>query len=312
MQPRVKDILTERGNVAVDIRTNTLIVRDLPENMQRVRSLVASLDLQTPQVLIEARIVEANIRQAREVGVQWGGQSLLSQSTGNPTGLQFPNNVAVTGAVPTGPANGVSAVPNYAVSLPVGADNGAGGAIGLVFGTAGSAATLNLRLSALESSGVIKTLSAPRVTTLDNQQARIAQGLSIPFSQVSAAGANTVFIDAILQLAVTPHVTRDGSILMNINASNNGPDQANSGSNGQPAISRKEANTNVLVKDGDTTVLGGIYVRRASSTTNGLPLLSRIPVIGFFFRNYRELESKDELLIFISPRILNRQLAQTL
>ncbi len=307
MSQRVKEILSERGNVAVDARTNTLIVRDLPENMQRVRSLVASLDLQTPQVLIEARIVEANIRQQREIGIQWGGQAVMSQATGNPTGLQFPNNLAATGGIQGGNQAGVSTSPNYAVSLPVGAGDGAGGAIGLVFGSAGSAATLNLRLSALESQGSVKTLSAPRITTLDNRLARISQGTSIPFSQVSAAGANTVFVDAILQLSVTPHVTQDGSILMNINASNNQPDQANAGSNGQPAISRKEAQTNVLVKDGDTTVIGGIYVRRGSSSTSGLPLLSKIPIIGFFFRNYRELDSKDELLIFISPRILNRQ-----
>lgn len=307
MSQRVKEILSERGNVAVDARTNTLIVRDLPENMQRVRSLVASLDLQTPQVLIEARIVEANIRQQREIGIQWGGQAVMSQATGNPTGLQFPNNLAATGGITGGNQSGVSTSPNYAVSLPVGAGDGAGGAIGLVFGSAGSAATLNLRLSALESQGSVKTLSAPRITTLDNRLARISQGTSIPFSQVSAAGANTVFVDAILQLSVTPHVTQDGSILMNINASNNQPDQANAGSNGQPAISRKEAQTNVLVKDGDTTVIGGIYVRRGSSSTSGLPLLSKIPIIGFFFRNFRELDSKDELLIFISPRILNRQ-----
>ncbi|MBL8920917.1 MAG: type IV pilus secretin PilQ [Myxococcaceae bacterium] len=307
MALRVKEVLSERGKVTVDIRTNTLIVNDLPENMQKVRAMVASLDLQTPQVLIEARIVEANIRQQREIGIQWGGQSVLSQATGNPTGLQFPNNVAVTGGVVGGNNQGVSLLPNYAVSLPVGAQDGAGGAVGLVFGSAGNAATLNLRLSALESQGSVKTLSAPRITTLDNQQARISQGTSIPFSQVSAAGANTVFVDAILQLSVTPHITQDGSILMRVQASNNQPDPANAGANGQPAISRKEALTNVLVKDGDTTVIGGIYVRRGSSSTNGLPLLSKIPVIGFFFRNYRELESKDELLIFISPRILNRQ-----
>jgi type IV pilus assembly protein PilQ len=307
MASRVKEILSERGNVAVDQRTNTLIVRDLPENMGRVRSLVASLDLQTPQVLIEARIIEVATRRSREIGIQWGGQAVMSQATGNPTGLAFPNNAAVTGGIPLGNPTGVSPVPNYAVSLPVGAQDGNGGAIGLVFGSAGSAATLNLRLSALESQGSLRTLSAPRVTTLNNQQARIAQGTSIPFSQVSAAGANTVFIDSVLQLNVTPHITADGSVLMAIQASNNQPDPANSGANGQPAISRKEAQTNVLVPDGDTTVIGGIYVIRGSTNSNGLPLLSKIPIIGFFFRNNRELEAKDELLFFITPRILNRQ-----
>jgi type IV pilus assembly protein PilQ len=145
------------------------------------------------------------------------------------------------------------------------------------------------------------------VTTLDNESARISQGVSIPFSQVSAAGANTQFVEARLSLEVTPHITQDGSVLMKIRAENSQPDPANSGSNGQPGIARKEASTNVLVKDGDTTVIGGIYVRTGSSNQNGVPILSKIPVIGFFFRNYRELETKNELLIFITPRILNRQ-----
>ncbi|GMU63429.1 MAG: hypothetical protein AMXMBFR34_51920 [Myxococcaceae bacterium] len=306
MSTRVKEVLTERGNVAVDERTNTLIVRDLPENMGKVRSLVTSLDLQTPQVLIESRIVEASTRYAREIGIQWGGQGLMSAATGNPTGLVFPNSLAVTGGVVSTATAGTGAPANYAVSLPVGAGEGQGGIIGMAFGSAGGAVQLNLRLSALESQGAIKTISAPRITTLDNASARISQGVSIPFSQVSAAGANTQFVEARLSLDVTPHITQDGSVLMDIRAQNNQPDPSNTGSNGQPGIARKEASTNVLVKDGETTVIGGIYVRSGSTNQNGLPILSKIPVLGFFFRNYRELETKNELLIFITPRILNR------
>jgi type IV pilus assembly protein PilQ len=208
------------------------------------------------------------------------------------------------GIVGQGPGNPNPA--NYAVSLPVGAGPGSGGAVGLAFGSAGGAVQLNLRLSALEAQGTVKTISAPKVTTLDNSVARIAQGVSIPFSQVSAAGANTQFVEAQLSLEVTPHITRDGSILMKLMAQNNQPDPANTGANGQPGISRKEATTQVLVKDGETTVIGGIYVRNGSTNEAGLPILSRIPVIGFFFRNHRELEIKNELLIFITPRILNR------
>jgi type IV pilus assembly protein PilQ len=306
MSTKVKDVLTERGTVTVDARTNTLIVRDLPENMGKVRSMVASLDLQTPQVLIEGRIVEASTRFAREIGIQWGGQAAMSPGTGNPTGLLFPNSVAVTGGIPTGNATGVSAPANYAVSLPVGAGDGSGGALGMVFGSVGGAAVLNLRLSALEANGSVKTISAPKVTTMDNAAANISQGVSIPFQSVSAAGANTAFIEARLSLQVTPHITQDGSVLMNIHAQNNQPDPANAGANGQPGIARKEATTTVLVKDGETTVIGGIYVRTGSSNQAGLPILSKIPVIGFFFRNYRESETKNELLIFITPRILNR------
>lgn len=305
MSTKVKDVLTDRGNVSIDARTNTLIVRDLPENMGRVRSMVASLDLQTPQVMIEGRIVEASTRFAREIGIQWGGQAAMSPGTGNPTGLLFPNSVAVTGGV-TGNTAGVSAPANYAVSLPVGAGDGSGGALGMVFGSVGGAAILNLRLSALEANGSVKTISAPKVTTMDNASAHISQGVSIPFASVSAAGANTAFVEARLSLQVTPHITQDGSVMMQIAAQNNQPDPANAGANGQPGIARKEATTNVLVKDGETTVIGGIYVRSGSSNQSGLPILSKIPVIGFFFRNYRESESKNELLIFITPRILNR------
>lgn len=306
MASRVKEILSPRGNVTVDQRTNTLIVRDLPENMGKVRSLVSSLDLQTPQVLIESRIVEASTSFRREVGIQWGGQGLMSAVNGNPTGLVFPSSVAVTGAAVEGGSPGNPTVSNYAVSLPVGAGQGSGGALGMAFGSAGGAVALNLRLTALEAQGAVKTISAPKVTTLDNATARISQGVSIPFSQVSAAGANTQFFEARLSLEVTPHITQDASVLMNIRAENNQPDPAVRGSNGQPGIARKEAQTNVLVKDGETTVIGGIYVRGGSNSQAGLPILSKIPVLGFFFRNSTELETKNELLIFVTPRILNR------
>lgn len=306
LSARVKDILSERGNVAVDTRTNTMIVRDIASNMSKVRSMVATLDTQTPQVLIESRIVESNTRLAREVGIQWGGNAQFAPSTGNGTGIAFPNQVRVAGASGNQGADGTSPTPNYAVNLPVGIGFGSGGGLGFVFGSAGGALQLNLRLSALESQGAVKTISAPKVTTLDNSTARISQGISIPFSQVSAGGTNTSFVEARLSLEVTPHITADGSVLMTIKAENNQPDPSNSGSNGQPAIQKKEAATQVLVKDADTTVIGGIYVRASSTNSSGVPILSKIPILGFFFKNYRELETRTELLIFITPRILNR------
>jgi type IV pilus assembly protein PilQ len=130
---------------------------------------------------------------------------------------------------------------------------------------------------------------------------------------VSAAGVNTTFVEARLSLEVTPHITQDGSVLMAIRAENNQPDPSTTGANGQPAIQRKEANTQVMVKDGDTTVIGGIYTRKTSSSNSSVPFFGKIPVLGFFFRNSRESDSRQELLIFITPRILNRQtIAQTL
>ncbi|MFL5351124.1 type IV pilus secretin PilQ [Archangium sp.] len=313
MAARVKDVLSERGNVTVDTRTNVLIVKDVRANIEKARALVRNLDTQTPQVLIESRIVEANTSFSRELGVQWGGRASASPATGNATGLIFPNSVVVGGGIEGGAAGVSDTAPNFAVSLPAGVGLGSGGALGFSFGSAGGALAINLRLSAAETEGVVKTISAPKVTTLDNNTARISQGVSIPFSQVSASGANTTFVEARLSLEVTPHITQDGSILMTINAQNNQPDPANTGANGQPAIQRKEANTQVLVKDGDTTVIGGIYVRRGSTSTAAVPYLSKIPVLGLLFKNHRERDDRQELLIFITPRILNRQtIAQSL
>ncbi len=307
MADRVKDVLTPRGSVTVDTRTNVMIVKDVASNINRARSLVQNLDTQTPQVLIESRIVEANTNFTREIGVQWGALAEASQAMGNPTGLIFPNNVSVGGGSQQTNSQGTADLPHWAVNLPAGVGQGSGGALGFHFGSAGGALQLNLRLSALENQGHVKTISAPKVATLDNNTARISQGISIPYTTTSQNGANTVFAEARLALEVTPHITQDGSILMAIKAENNQPDPSQLSVNGQPAIQRKEANTQVLVKDGDTTVIGGIYVRRGATSTAGIPLLSKIPLLGYLFRNESESDERQELLIFITPRILNRQ-----
>ncbi|HVP62550.1 MAG TPA: type IV pilus secretin PilQ [Myxococcaceae bacterium] len=312
MAARVKDVLSERGTVAVDARTNTLVVRDIGSNIGKARGLVEKLDSITPQVLIESRIVEANTTFSRSIGVQWGGFGQAAPSSGNATGLSFPNTVRVTGGsdLGTASATGISSAPNFAVNLPAAVGAGAGGALGFTFGSANGALNLNLRLSAAESNGTVKTISAPKVTTLQNQKATISQGVSIPFSQVSAQGVNTTFVEARLQLDVTPHITSDGSVLMAIRATNNQPDPANTGANGQPAIQKKEAETQVLVKDGDTTVIGGIYVRRGSTTEAGVPWLMKIPILGFFFKTNTVSENRQELLIFITPRIVTQTVAR--
>jgi type IV pilus assembly protein PilQ len=222
----------------------------------------------------------------------------------------FPSIVQAAGAAddssaPLGGLNGVT-TPNFAVNMPapIGINNGAG--IGFVLGSAGGAANLNLRLSAAENSGTIKTISSPRSVTLDNVESTIGQGVSIPFSQTSAAGVNTTFIEARLELRVTPHVTQEGSIQMKVQVTNNQPNPQLTGANGQPSISRREARTEVLVKDGDTTVIGGIYTRRNSESWNEVPLLSRIPILGWLFKKKAVTDDRTELLIFITPRIVNR------
>ena len=310
MQDRVKDLLSKRGSVTVDKRTNVLIVKDIADSLARVEGLVRSLDLQTPEVLIEARIVEASSTFSRELGIQWGGQVSFSPATGNPTGLIFPSTAVVSGGSSLNIQNpGLNAFPNFAVDLPAAVGTGNGAGVGLMFGSAGGAAQLNLRISALENSGQAKTISAPKVTTLDNTAATISQGVAIPFSQFSAGGVNTTFIEAKLELRVLPHVTQDGSVALKIDATNNQPNPGFTGANGQPSISKKEAHTQVMVKDGDTTVIGGIYTRSTSQNENGVPVLSKIPVLGWFFRHRADTDTRTELLVFVTPHIVNRSQA---
>jgi len=308
VQAKVKDLLTKRGSITVDARTNTLIVRDIQEVLGRAESLVRTLDTQTPQVLISARIVEASSNFSRDIGIQWGGNLSATSGLGNSTGLAFPAEAQARGAVPGafGGGFGVPAQPNWAVSFPAAVAENQGGGIGFTFGSAGSAAMLNMRLTALETEGILKTVSAPKVTTLDNKEAIIGQGISIPFSQVSAAGVNTVFVEAKLELRVTPHVTSDGSVLLKIKATNNQPNDTLTGANGQPSITKREAETEVLVKDGDTTVIGGIYTRKTAENRAQVPFFGDIPILGWLFKSRSVVDDRTELLIFISPNIVNR------
>lgn len=308
IQPQVTGLLSPRGNVTVDERTNTLIIKDIAENLTAIRALVGNLDAEVPQVLIEARIVETNDTFVQQFGIQWGGDLTFSQANGNPTGLIFPNVLGIAGGATDGqtPTAGTDSSPNFAVNLPAPAGTGTGGALGLTLGSIGGALNINLRLSALEAAGHAKIVSSPKILTLDNTPATISQGTSIPISVVSAAGVQTVFVDATLELAVTPHVTPDGNVQLSIEASKNEPDFQNTGSRGDPTIIRKQAQTELLIRDGDTTVIGGIYTRNSGSAYSAVPFFHKIPILGYFFRTTTESDRRTELLIFITPKIVNR------
>ncbi len=308
IQDQIKDVLSDRGGVSIDARTNVLIVKDVLENLIKAEGLVRTLDTETPQVLIEARVVEANTTYLRDVGIQWGGNLNFGAASGNPTGLPFPSDIAVAGGSDDNETiyEGTSDPGRFAINLPAAVGSGAGGALGFIFGSAGGAAQLNLRLSALENKGAVKIISAPKITTLDNAEAKIGQGVSIPISVTSAAGVNTMFVEAKLELVVTPHITQEGSVLLKIKVTKNQPDFSRTGAKGDPTILKKEAETQVLVRDGDTTVIGGIYTRNTSKTFSGVPVLSHIPVLGWFFRKRTVNDERTELLIFITPRIVNR------
>jgi type IV pilus assembly protein PilQ len=321
MVDQVKGLLSKRGTIQVDKRTNTLIVKDILENVQMAINLIKKLDTPTPQVLIEARIVEATTRFTKEVGVQWGGGYAMSSVYGNPTGLFFPNSIGVAGGqYPTGGAvaagsssttgggsvENTPTVPNFAVNLPAAVGQGSGGAVSFLFGSLNNAAVLDLRLSALEATGEGRIISSPRVTTIDNKQAVIKQGISIPYETVSQQGTQTQFIDATLSLTVTPHITADRSIIMKIKAEKNAPDTTIRSAGGTPSISKKEANTEVLVKDGETAVIGGIMQLNKSESVAGVPWFMKIPIIGWFFKKKSNVEENTELIVFITPRIVTQ------
>ncbi len=310
--PRVQDVMSPRGKVSFDARTNTLIVSDVGSNIALAEDLVRNLDTQTPQIQIEARIVESTTNFTRDIGIQWGGSGIASSATGNPTGIVFPSTVGVAGGAVdqttnvNGLLNGQAASPNYVVNMPAAVGTGAGGALGVTLGSVAGNVNINLRLSALENTGNVRIVSAPKIMALDNIEASIEQGTSIPISVVSAAGTNTVFVDAKLNLTVKPHVTNEGSVIMSVSITRNEPDFVNTGARGDPTILKKQAHTQMLVRDGDTAVIGGIYTRNTGLQFTKVPWLADIPVLGWLFKNRKENDDRTELLIFLTPRIVNR------
>lgn len=314
LQVRARDLLSGRGSIAVDERTNVMIVRDVSGNLDQIEELTRSLDTQTPQVLIEARIVEATSRYLHEVGVQWGGDASFSAATGNPTGLAFPGNIGLAGGASDTqtPTAGLSPFqasvqnPNFAVNLPAKVGAGAGGALGLTLGSVDGNFNLALRLSAAETNGMLRILSSPRVLTLDNTEARISQGTLIPFSQVSAQGVQTTFQEAKLQLLVRPHVTADGSVSMRVKINRDEPDFNQTSARGDPTILKREAETELLVMDGHTAVIGGIFTRNTGRNVNQVPFLGDIPLLGLLFQHRSSSDTRGELVIFLTPRIVNR------
>jgi type IV pilus assembly protein PilQ len=312
LTPQVKELLSARGKVTFDARTNVIIVEDIRDNLDQAERLVRTLDTQTPQVLIEARMVEGTTSFTRALGIQWGGGLFFSQRGGNPTGLVFPNNVGLVGGADDAAGLNGAATPgvffpsNFAVNLP--AQNVNSG-VGLNLGSVGNFGFVNARLTAAEASGQAKIISAPRITTLNNTRARITQGTDITVPIVTQNQLTVQTVKAALELDVTPHVTADGSILMAIKLTNNVPDFSQQVGQGVPPVSTKEAETEMLVQDGDTAVIGGIYTRNTAENYAQTPFLGSIPILGWLFKNSTESDTRSEMLVFITPRIVNRRIA---
>jgi type IV pilus secretin PilQ/predicted competence protein len=301
----IKKSLSPRGETVTDTRTNTLIVKDIARNVDEIVSLIKLLDKPIPQIMIEARIVQANTNFSRQIGVQWGGNFSADAAHGNPTGLVFPNSITATGSSVMGPTP--SGNGNFLVNMPAAVGQGSGGAIGLSFGSISKALNLDLVLSALESTGEGKVISSPRVSALDNKEAKIEQGVSIPFSTTSASGTQIQFIDAKLSLVVTPHATPDNKIFLKIQATKNAPDTSLLGATGQPSIQKAEATTEILLSNGETAVIGGIMITEKNVSYTKVPFFGDLPLIGWLFKNKTNNDTKQELLIFVTPRIVKQE-----
>ena len=296
--------LSPRGLMQISQGTNALVVRDTETKMAVLKQLIEGLDLEVPQVQIEARIVQADTVYARGLGVQWG---VVNTDIGTNTFSSVGN---LTGAFAPAAGTGSTVIPrDFLVNLPAqvaGLPSVPG--IGYTFGKLAPGFGLDLRLSAGELLGLAKVIAAPKITTLDKREAKISQGESIPFQTTSLQGTQTTFVDANLELNVTPQITsRDPKeigkqIMMRVRATRNAVG-ARSNPAG-PSIDRREANTQVIVRDGETMVIGGVFIDTQNNNVQGVPYLSRIPVLGWLFKNKSESVSKQELLIFLTPSIV--------
>lgn len=308
LEPLIKYAsLSTRGEIRVDERTNTLIVRDLPDRLAAAQALITTLDRAEPQVEIEARIVQTNRDAARELGVQWGVNGRVAPELGNTTGLAFPNNGSLSGRVgnqaPNDPRATALETKGTAINMPVATPSSA---IGLSMGAINGALGLDLALSALERNGKGRILSTPRVTTQNNHEAEMTQGIQIPIQTVANNTVTVQFKDAALKLKVTPQITAANTVIMQIELENATPDFTRS-INNIPPIDTQRALTRVQVADGATTVIGGIVVSRDQSSTEKTPGLNRIPLLGWLFKHDSMQNESRELLIFITPRILRSQ-----
>ena len=279
-------ILSPKGKVIVDQRTNTVILRDIPERVEAIDKLLTTLDAETPQVMIEARIVEVSRDLVNEMGIKWGFKAKADPALGTGTNLQFPNRASV----------------DYELNLP---KNASANALTLSFGNVLDSFTLDLTLDALETDGYAKRLSAPKIAAQNNETAEIEQGVRFPVSKSTATEIQTQFVSASLRLRVTPQITAEGTIVLDLEVANDSPDFVNtSGIDKLPSINTQRATTKLLIPDGGTTVIGGIFTVNEGRTVSGVPFFSKLPGLGWLFRSTSVSTRNRELLIFITPRIV--------
>lgn len=311
-------IMSPRGTIAADPTTNVVIIRDVRDNISAVRELIRNLDVQTPQVMIESYIVTANESITRDLGIQWGYRYLASPETGNPTGVNFPGRIGLGGS---GLGQGTTGVP-FIADFPSSAAPGAGSALDLALGSLDGSQSLSLRLSALERQGKARVISRPRVVTLNNRVAdiRSRRVVRVPIvaGSLTVGGAGTTGgtnafqeFDVGITLKVTPQISSDGFVLLDIDAESSELTAASVTPSGTttafpiiPDTLTRTASSNVLIRAGDTFVLGGILQDNLSRQDRGVPYLRDVPGLGWLFQGRNNTRVKDELLVFITPKLV--------
>jgi type IV pilus assembly protein PilQ len=306
-------LLSARGSVIFEARTNQLFVTDIPSKLEEVQALIAKIDIPVRQVLIEARLVEADDSFGRSLGVKLGGSDLRGVRGGVPglslgggNSLAVGGNYAAIGGTTLQTSGGVAYTDTNFVNLPAtNVSNTAGSTVStLAFSLFGAAANrfLNLEISALEAEGKGNVVSSPRVITSDQTKARIEQGEDIPYQQSTSSGATSVsFKKASLSLEVTPQITPEGNVILDLEVNK---DSRGALTAAGPAINTKQVKTQVLVENGGTVVIGGIFTQDERTDVSKVPLLGDLPVVGILFQTKTKTTNKTELLIFITPKIV--------
>jgi type IV pilus assembly protein PilQ len=286
----IKSVMSRRGDIVVDVRTNTLIIREIPTFLPAVLQLIENLDTATPQVMIEARIVETTKSLGRSLGINWGINGVADVAHGNTTGLIFPNTIDFRG----GPRNG------FRVGLDAGPP-----VIGATFANILNSFSLDMAITAAENQGLLKIISSPKVTALTNTSATIQSGVQIPVQTNVNNTTTVIYVDATLQLTVTPQITNEGTILLDVNVQKREPAVAlNLALGNNVPLTVRQYRGSILVRDGGTAVIGGIFQINDQDQNNMIPGVWKIPILGNLFRNKTRTEKHDELLIFITPRIV--------
>ncbi len=286
MTRTVRSVMSKRGDIVVDTRTNTMIIREIPTYLPAVLQLIENLDTPTPQVMIEARIVETTKSLGRSLGINWGANAAADVAHGNTTNLIFPNNISGTFNVPLGVAQTVATVR---------------------LGNILDSFNLDVALSAAENQGLLKIISSPKVAALTNTAATIQSGVQIPVQTTVNNTTTVIYVDATLKLTVTPQITNEGTVMLTVNVAKREPAVALNLSTGQNVpLTIREYRGDILVRDGGTSVIGGIFQINDEDQNNMIPGLWKIPILGSLFRNKTRTEKHDELLIFITPRILRQ------